>query len=65
LIPEPWHTQLFERAQGGLHQKIEHDREDHRHNDVSGHIGHRQNRKKEQAAEKEGLRIGRQRHIRQ
>ena len=59
------HTQPFERAQGRLHQKIEHDREDHRQDDVSGHIGRRQNRKKEHAAKKEGLRIGRQRHIRQ
>ena len=59
------HTQPFQRAQGRLHQKIEHDREDHRQNDVSGHIDRRQNRQKEQAAEKEGLRIGRQRHIRQ
>jgi hypothetical protein len=54
-----------ERKQSRLHQKIEHDREDHWQDDVSGDIGGRQNRKKENAAEKECLRIGRQRHIRQ
>ena len=59
------HTQSFKRAQRRLHQKIEHDREDHWQDDVSGDIGRRQNRKKENAAKIEGLRVGRQRHIRQ
>ena len=61
----PGDTQSFERTQGGLQQKIEHDREDHRQDDFARDIDRRQHRKNEQAAEKEGLRVGRQRHIRQ
>ena len=59
------HTQSFEGAQGGLHQEIEHDREDHRQDDFARDIGGCQRCKNKYSAEKECLRIGRQRHIRQ
>ena len=61
----PGYPQPFECAQGGLHQKIKHDREDHRQDNVSGDIGRRQRCKNKYSAEKECLRVGRQRHIRQ
>ena len=61
----PWRPQSLECAQGRLHQEIEHDGEDHRQDDVTGHIRRRQHQKDKNPAEKEGLRIGGQRHIRQ
>src|SRR5580693_6915482 len=46
-------------AQGRLHQKIEHDREGHRQNNLTGHIGRSQHRKNKNTTEKECLCIGR------
>src|ERR1700722_8637915 len=61
----PGYAQSFECAQGRLHQKIEHDPEGHRQNNLTGHIGRSQHRKNKNTTEKECLCIGRQRHIRQ
>src|SRR3984957_14563082 len=54
------HPQPLERAQGWLHQEVEHDGEDQGQDDLTGHVGSGQHRKNNKATEKECLCIGRQ-----